>query len=157
MTQARLPRRKIRRKFGAHEAIRVVPLHHPQFQRAAAPNLTYRGGALIEAAKVYAIFWGRTWTTNADIKGVPTAMNTFFSDILISPLIDQLSEYNVAGLTIGHGSFIGLKVITAGAPASSVTDLTIQKALQNWISAGTAPQMTKIRFISFSWNPASSQ
>jgi hypothetical protein len=143
MAQAKLPRRKVRRKFGAHEAIRVVPLHHPQFQRAATPNLTYRGGALLEAAKVFAIFWGRTWATNTGIKGVATAMNTFFSDILISPLIDQLSEYNVAGLAIGHGSFIGSIAITAGAPASSVTDLTIQKALKKWISAGTVPPNDK--------------
>lgn len=70
-------------------------------------------------------------------------MNTFFSDILISPLIDQLSEYNVAGLAIGHGSFIGSKAVTAGAPTSSVTDLTIQKALKKWISAGTVPRNDK--------------
>lgn len=52
MAHAKLPRRKVRRELGAHEAIRVVPLHHPQFQRAATPNLAYRGGALVAAAKV---------------------------------------------------------------------------------------------------------
>jgi hypothetical protein len=136
-------RRKVPKKTPAHEAIRVVPLHHPQFQRVATPNLTYRGGALIEGTKVFSVFWGRSWANNADTKDLALAMDKFFSEILVSPLINQLSEYNVPGQAIGHGSFIGSKVITAGAPANSVTDSAIQTALKKWISTGAAPSTNK--------------
>jgi hypothetical protein len=132
--------RKLRKKSDAHEAIRVVPLHHPQFQRAVAANVTYRGGPLIEAAKVFTIFWGKTWANDTDAKNLAAAMNQFFPDILVSSLIDQLSEYNVSGKTIGHGSLIGSTVITADAPTRSITDSAIQTALKNWISSGTVPQ-----------------
>jgi hypothetical protein len=126
-----------------HECIRVVPLYQPQIRQAVAANLTYRGGALVEAAKVFAIFWGQSWTDDADAKDLSAAMNKFFPDVLVSSLIDQLSEYNVPGKAIGHGSFIGSTVVTADAPKRSVSDSRIQTALQNWISNGTAPQNDK--------------
>jgi hypothetical protein len=126
-----------------HECIRVVALYQPQIQQAVAANLTYRGGALVEAAKVFAIFWGQSWADDADAKDLAAAMNKFFPDILVSSLIDQLSEYNVPGKAIGHGSFIGSTVVTANAPKRSVSDSRIQTALQNWISNGTAPQNDK--------------
>jgi hypothetical protein len=126
-----------------HECIRVVPLYQPQIQQAVAANFTYRGGALVEAAKVFAIFWGQSWADDADAKDLSAAMNRFFPDILVSLLIDQLSEYDVAGKAIGHGSFIGSTVVTADAPKKSVSDSRIQTALQNWISNGTAPQNDK--------------
>jgi len=66
-------------------------------------------------------------------------MNKFFGDILVSPLIDQLSEYNVSGQTIGHGSLIGSKVITTGVSSSSISDSAVQKVLKNWIVSGTVP------------------
>jgi hypothetical protein len=139
MAEGKSGRRKLPKKFPAHETIRVVPLHHPQFQRAVTAKLTYRGGALIEAAKVFTIFWGQSWADDADAKALAAAVNQFFSDILVSSLIDQLSEYNSSGKTIGHGSSIGSAVVTADAPINSVTDSKIQTALQNWISNGTAP------------------
>jgi len=142
VTQGRSARRKAT-KFPAHEAIRVVPLHHPQFQQAIGARLTYRGGALIEAAKVFTVFWGQTWADDADAKDLAAAVNEFFADILTSSLMDQLAEYNVSGKTIGHGSFVGSAVVIADAPANGVTDSEIQTALQNWISSGTTPQNDK--------------
>lgn len=127
-------------KSRPHEAIRVVPLHHPQLERAAAAKVTYRGGPLLQAARVFAIYWGQSWTNTGKMEALVTSMNKFFADILVSPLIDQLSEYSVSGQTIGHGSFVGSKVITAGATSRSVTDSAIQTALQNWISTGTVPR-----------------
>lgn len=143
MARKRSGRRKLPKKSVAHEAIRVVPLHHPQFQRPVRANLTYRGGSLIEAAKVFTIFWGQSWENDSDARDLAAAMNKFFSDILVSSLIDQLSEYNVPGRTIGHGTFIGSQVVTADAPSRSVTDSRIQTALKDWISSGTVPQNDK--------------
>src|SRR5215469_10620453 len=122
MARRKSGRPKLAKKIPAHETIRVVPLHHPQFQRAVRANLTYRGGALIEAAKVFTIFWGQSWADDADAKALAAAVNQFFSDILVSSLIDQLSEYNVSGKTIGHGTFIGSQVVTADVPKNSVND-----------------------------------
>src|SRR5215467_8004983 len=101
------------KKFPIEEAIRVVPLHHPPLERTVEAKLTYRGGVLIHSAKVFTIFWGQSWAETANAKGLVAAMNKFFADVLVSPLIDQLAEYNVSGQTIGHGSLIGSKVITA--------------------------------------------
>ena len=129
--------------FPKHEPIRIVPLSQLQVQQAVTANLTYRGGALIEAAKVFAIYWGESWVNDAEARNLSGAMNQFFTDILVSSLIDQLSEYSVSGQTIGHGSFIGSQVITVDAPAKSVTDSGIQTALQDWISNGTVPQNDK--------------
>jgi len=47
-------------------------------------------------------------------------INQFFDDILTSPLIDQLAEYSVPGLSIGHGKRTGSLTITAPALTSSV-------------------------------------
>ena len=130
---------ELAKKFPIEEAIRVVPVHHAPLQRTVEARLTYRGGVLISSAKVFTIFWGLSWANTANAEALVAAMNKFFTDILVSPLIDQLSEYNVSGQTIGHGKLIGSKVITANAPGSSISDSAIQKVLKNWIVSKTVP------------------
>jgi hypothetical protein len=143
------------------EAIRVVPLHHPKMEvkleelsktkedsdlltalprRAAAPPaLVYNGGPLIKNVKVFTVFWGKNWQVTASFINLKNKINQFFTVILTSPLIDQLSEYNRPGSPIGHGTLAGSKVITAGAPVSSIHDSQIQTTLSKWINAGTLP------------------
>jgi len=124
--------------------IRVVPLHRPEAVRAApaaAPQLTYRGGPLLTAAEVFTVFWGAAWEASAQTV-VMKSMNLFFDFILTSPLVDQLSEYNVAGKTIGHGTRTGTKILTAPAPGNSVQDSAIQKLLQQEIASGVLPAAT---------------
>jgi hypothetical protein len=121
--------------------IRVVPLHRPEAERAApaaAPHLTYRGGPLLTAVEVFTVFWGAAWEASPQTV-VMKSMNLFFDFILTSPLIDQLSEYNVAGKTIGHGTRTGTKILTAPAPGNSVQDSAIQKLLQQEIASGVLP------------------
>lgn len=108
-------------------------------------HLAYAGGALIQNASVYTIFWGSGWSGKADMQTLMGEINQFFTDILVSPLIDQLSEYNVAGqYTIGHGNLAGTTVITAGAPASggTIDDAAIQKTLQGWVNGNQVPAVT---------------
>jgi len=148
-----------------HEAIRVVPLHQPKVEvgledlgketgdselftgkphKLAAPaKLVYNGGPLILNTKVFTIFWGKDWSSIPSFVTLAAKLNAFFKAILVSPLMDQLGEYNKPGKKIGHGSLIGTKVITAGAPASVIHDSQIQTALKKWITAGTVP----------AWNP----
>ena len=79
---------------GRSDAIRIVPLHHPHALQAAAPQLTYRNGPLMEAVEVFTVFWGAAWNT-APLDKLMQDMNDFFDYILTSALIDQLAEYNV--------------------------------------------------------------
>jgi hypothetical protein len=130
---------ELAKKFPIEEAIRVVPIHHLPLERTIEARLTYRGGVLIHSAKVFTVFWGQSWADAANAKALVAAMNKFFGDILVSPLIDQLSEYDVSGQTIGHGKLIGSKVITTNAPSRSISDSAIQKALKNWIVSKTVP------------------
>ena len=52
-----------------NDLIRIVPLHVPDevtagvvgAPAAAPPHLTYRGGQLLSAVKVFTVFWGSTW------------------------------------------------------------------------------------------------
>jgi hypothetical protein len=121
------------------EHVRVVPLHYPKpavsiddlarqgdadqdvfdgkpHPAPASAHLVYAGGPLIQAVQVFTI--------------------------LTSPLLDQLGEYSVAGKPIGHGSFIGTKLISAKAPVGSISDSTIQTQLAKWIKAKTVPTTT---------------
>jgi hypothetical protein len=152
--------------YSKGEHIRVVPLHSPKptvaigdlskarqqpgdaalFDGAppaapAAAHLTYFGGPLLTNVQVYTIFWGKKWSAGPGAE-IVTKLNAFYSAILVSPLIDQLAEYNVAGQSIGHGTLLGSKVITANAPAQSVTDTTVRAQLQSWIGARTVPAVT---------------
>jgi hypothetical protein len=150
-------------KFVAAEPIRIVPLHYPKESLAAeaaspkgktdlfggsfplAPphaQLTYRGGPLLRKVEVFTIFWGAQWSTSASAKTIMSRLGQFFADILGGPLLEQLDEYSRPGKTIGHGSFIGTKVIKAGAPVGSVTDSQIRTVLAAWIKSGTVPKET---------------
>jgi hypothetical protein len=133
-----------RSSSGGGDHIRVVPLHHPSLPRriaaAAKAKLTYRSGPLLQNVEVFTIFWGTTWGSTGVPAPLVTEMNQFFNAILVSPLMDQLVEYNVAGQAIGHGSLAGTNTISTNAPVGSITDMAIQAQLKKWISAKTVPQ-----------------
>jgi len=153
-------------RYAKEEYVKVVPLHVPKptlsidelAQAAPGPSdtelfdghspappatahLVYGGGPLLTKVRVFTIFWGRKWSA-APGAGVATRLNDFYKAILVSTLIDQLAEYNVAGKAIHHGSFSGSTVITANAPSGSVTDTTIRSRLKAWIAAHTVPATT---------------
>jgi hypothetical protein len=152
--------------FQPGEYVRIAPLHHPKPSIAidevagyreeeegdlfdgkphpapASAHLTYNGGPLIQNVQVYTIFWGKLWGKSPSSTTMMQQLNKFFTDILTSPLIDQLAEYDVPGQSIGHGSFIGTSVISAHAPSKSVTDSAVQAQLNKWIAAKTVPQPT---------------
>jgi len=160
--RAKTARATSRAKFAADEYVRIVPLHAAkpsvrelvraelrdpfdglQLLAAPAAKLTYRGGALLQNVEVFTIFWGKQWATAASAKALMTKINQFFTDIVTSALIDQLAEYNVAGKKIGHGKFVGSKVITANAPSGSISDSQIAKQLGQWTSGKVVPMNNK--------------
>jgi len=149
--------------FEPGEHIRVVPLYHPKpvvaigkrepegsdlfdgkpHPAPASAKLTYRGGALLTNVAVFVIFWGKLWGKSKNSLKIMNSLKQFFAAIVVSPAIDQLAEYSVAGKTIGHCSLIGAKTISTNAPVGSVTDSTIRKQLKKWIKVKTVPKPSK--------------
>jgi hypothetical protein len=121
------------------DAIRIVPLHKPEAQAApvSAPKLTYRSGPLITSVEVFTIFWGTSWQQEPAV-GILAEMNRFFDSVLTSSLMDQLSEYSVAGQSIGHGTRTGSITLATPAPSASVSDQAIQQFLRREISSNAA-------------------
>jgi hypothetical protein len=122
------------------EAIRIVPLHRPDAQAVAppaAPKLVYLNGPLITSVEIFTIFWGTRWQ-RGPLAEILAQMNQFFDFVLTSSLMDQLSEYSVAGHSIGHGKRTGTMTRTTPEPSASVTDQAIQQLLQREISSNGA-------------------
>jgi len=121
---------------------RIVPLHTaPRLAAAVTPQLTYRNGPLLTSAEVFTVFWGQAWQDAAN-SALAKQLNEFFDFILTSKLIDQLSEYNVPGKTIGHGKRTGSLTLTASEPGAKIQDSAIQQTLMKELAAGTLPAGT---------------
>jgi hypothetical protein len=127
-----------------HHPIRIVPLH-PGKAKAAAPQtppqLSYRNGPLLTSVEVFTVFWGAQWQTSPQA-ALLIKINQFFDFILSSQLLDQLGEYSVPNLKIGHGALIGTVTLITPAPGKTVDDSAIQTFLQQQVSAGTLPPTT---------------
>ncbi|HET8627366.1 MAG TPA: hypothetical protein VFL91_08095 [Thermomicrobiales bacterium] len=131
-------------EHGRGDAIRIVPLHLPGAAPAPGPppQLTYRGGPLIQAVEVFTVFWGAAWQQSPQ-DALAQRLNQFFDTILTSALIDQLAEYDVGGQTIGHGRRIGTTTLTAPTPRRSMSDTALQRLLNEQIAGNAAfPQPT---------------
>ena len=116
--------------------IRIVPLHTEALAPVATARLTYRGGPLITAVEVFDIFWGDAWTAEPQAT-LMQRLNDFFDYVVTSPLIDQLSEYDVRDYTIGHGKRVGEIVLTA-APPANVSDAAVRALLKDQIASNPA-------------------
>src|SRR5207253_2626188 len=82
--------------------------------------------------------------------GLAQNLNQFFKDILTSPLIDQLAEYDTPTMKIGHGQFIGTATLTTPSPGSSIADSAIRTALRHQLQtnhAFPAPDQNTLYFI----------
>jgi hypothetical protein len=132
---------------GPGDSIRIVPLFVPEevtqlMAGATPPKLIYRGGQLLTSVQVFTVFWGIAWNKPPQ-PDLISKLNKYFDFILTSPLIDQLTEYNVPGKSIGHGKHIGTATVVTPALHHSITDHTVQHMLQQEISTNSAfPQPT---------------
>src|SRR5579864_962027 len=122
--------------------VRIVPLATPEvMQRTAAPqaaHLVYNNGPLIANAEVFTIFWGSAWQ-QVQLSSLIAQINGFFDFILTSALIDQLREYSVPQYQIGRGKRIGTLTLTTPDVSKKIDDSSIQKMIQQQISAGKLP------------------
>ena len=159
-------RKPIKLTAAPEDCIRTVPLHYPKPSVSVAElaarkgesegdvfdgkprvapadaHLTYNGGPLLQTVQVFSIFWGAKWQTVASAAPLVQQIKKFFSDILVSSLLDQLTEYSVPGKAIGHGSLTGSAILTDGAPVGSVADSAVKAQLKKWIKAKTIPKQT---------------
>jgi hypothetical protein len=121
--------------------IQIVPLHGDALAApVSAARLTYRGGPLLQAVQVYVLFWGTAW--EGPQAALVQQINQFFDFILTSPLLDQMGEYSVAGMSIGHGSRTGSVILSTDPPAT-LADSDIQALIQQEITNDSAvPQPT---------------
>ena len=125
------------------DAIRIVPIaaprdlfpHVAQVPPTPAPALTYRGGPLLTAVRVFNLFIGAAWS-NPQQQQLARDLDNFFTFVLTSQLIDQLSEYNLPKFAIKHGTFLGSRVLSSIATPASVTDAWVRRTLKRAIAAG---------------------
>jgi hypothetical protein len=111
-------------------------------QAPAPPQLTYRGGPLLDACEVFIIFWGNAWNAGTP-RTLQKQLSDFFTFILTSALVDQLAEYDVPGHAIGHGQFLGSTVVATPQPTASTGDNSIRNFLQQQIvSNASLPRPT---------------
>ncbi len=127
--------------------IKVVPLRRPEEFAArkiaaATAQLTYRGGPLITGVKIFTLFWGSAWSQSEN-QQTASRLNDFFTYLVTSPLMDQLSEYSVDQSSIGHGSFVGTLTVAAKDPASPLPDADIQQFVTQQTSLGSVPAADK--------------
>ena len=118
----------------AAAAIQIVPLYGAQLEAPAqAPRLTYRGGPLLTNVQVSTFFWGAAWA-QAPLSDTAASINAFFDYALTSPLLDQLAEYSVQGMAIGHGARAATVTVTDQEPPASVADADIQAFVQGQVA-----------------------
>src|SRR5258708_1121617 len=121
----------------------IVDLYKDGIENKQVLNakLVYQGGPLLTNVCVVTLFWGTFWQDpqRADLVQY---INNFFDTILTSPLMDQLSEYNVNSYTIGYGKRIGTLMHSSSSPIQQTTDQDIQQFLQQVIAAKEVPPAT---------------
>jgi len=121
----------------AVEPIQIVPVRGVPVAPAAAPALTYRGGPLLSAVRIYLFYWGVPWA-QAPLAAQASALDGFFDYVVTSPLLDQLAEYGTSGRPIGHGTHVGGSVLSDPPPASRVTDSDVQATLRQALQKNPA-------------------
>jgi hypothetical protein len=116
--------------------IRVVPVRLEAIAPVTRPRLTYRGGPLLTAAEVFLFFWGEAWATEPQ-DGLMKRVSDFFDYVVASPLIGQLSEYDVQEFRIGHGRRTGAIAVTTPV-AATVSDRDVRDFVREQIAANPA-------------------
>jgi hypothetical protein len=127
------------------DAIRIVPLRlegEPPAP-AAAPELTYRGGPLLTNVEVVAVYWGAQWR-DGSLATLAGRLDGFLDFVLTSPLMDQLAEYSVAGLAIGHGTRVASSVLDDVPADAALTDQQLRDALRGGLPSLPAPNTNRL-------------
>jgi hypothetical protein len=133
--------------------VRAMPTRGPRPlvvpAAAGAPQLTYRGGPVLQNVKVQVVFWG---SGNNHASELPA----FYNAITNSEYFDWLSEYNTDSPSqqIGRGSFLGA-FTDKNAPTGSISDGQIQSHLGDLIDQGKVPPPDANTYYAVHFSPKS--
>jgi len=124
---------------------------------AAAPNsaaangakLEYYGGPVVTAAKVVQVLYGTGSYLPQTTAASGTGVRSFIGELLTSPAVDWLSEYDTnitavggsagTGQHIGHGSLQSVVSVNPTPTAALITDSQLQADLRANLTNNTLP------------------
>jgi serine protease len=92
--------------------------------RLRTTNLTYHGGLVQGAPKVYVVFWGSSWTGSGDPAGVANRLLTFLGAVGGSGWLGTVAQYTQSdGTHVGNGGSIfgGSYIDTSSTPPAHPT------------------------------------
>jgi serine protease len=101
------------------DALRLTQQGQRELQ--ATSPLTYHGGPIQTAPKMYVVFWGSAWNGSGDPSGVAARMKAFLAVIGGSKWNNSTTQYTqTGGQHVGNqaGSFVGSYVDTTSSPPS---------------------------------------
>ncbi len=90
----------------------------------ATNNLTYHGGPIQTAPKIYVVFWGSAWNGSGDPNGFASYYKSFIGIVGGSRWLNSVTQYTQSnGQHVGNaaGSFAGSYVDTSSSPPSRPT------------------------------------
>jgi hypothetical protein len=126
------------------DTIRIVPLWlGRQPPAAAAPELTYRGGPLLANVEVVALYWGARWQ-DEPLATLLGRVDAFLDFVLTSELLDQLGEYSVPAIAIGHGRRVASSVLDNVPTSTSISDHQLRDELQVALPSLPAPSANRL-------------
>jgi len=117
------PTREVVSRYRALQ--RAIPFGKPTHGSA---NLTYRGGPVETAPKIYVVFWGSAWTGSGDPDGVATILKNWYSTMGGSKWLNSTTQYTQSnGAHVGNptGQFAGSYVDGSSSPPSSPTQTAL--------------------------------
>jgi hypothetical protein len=95
-----------------------------QRELQATSPLTYHGGPVATAPKIYVVFWGSAWNSSGDPSGVGARLKAFYGVIGGSRWLNSVTQYTQSGgAHVGNaaGSFGGSYVDTTSTPPKRPT------------------------------------
>jgi len=128
-----------------HTSGEIAALHHDATVGTGLPNahMTYYGGPVVSNAEVVVVFWGSSNMDSNTMSGI----GGFYTAVLTSPFMDELTEYNTAGLmgtnqTIGHGTLKGAYTVKLINTKTTLSDADVQAELVAQVTGGGLPAPT---------------
>jgi hypothetical protein len=127
-------------------ATALVSLSAKDANAAPSGNLKYYGGHVISNVEVVPVMWGSS--VSSDVVG---GAQKFYGDLVASPYIDWLGEYDTVGLMgaadqkagsnqrIHRGTAQAAVTIKPSITSKSITDAQIQKELLAQLASGALP------------------
>ena len=119
--------------------IRQRPHDYQPPPHTSAPDVTYQGGALVDHASFWTVYWSSYFTSGLGLSQ-RKYFNSFVQTMAPSPgFTGMFTEYQEPQYPILAGNWAGEKLITDGAPTTFVDDTGIIAQINQWIASSVLP------------------